>query len=208
MPRKSHFKNRTTPPFPTPSPLLLPKPHILSPKHEPPCMARCVNALLAPPPPPLSLSPQLSLWHTPLSLSRSLSPQLSHSHTLTLSAPPPTPFWVLQGQNVGCRIEEQLLRRNVKRFRGGLVFKAHRLVYHSTLVLKVRKKKMKIQGSGESFQGPEVRRQNSGGRGQGDRPSICTGAHRNPATRGTNQGIAQRWFARALRAGGHTWHAA
>ena len=28
--------------------------------------------------------------------------------------------------------QEQLLRRNVKRFRGGLVFKAHRLVYHST----------------------------------------------------------------------------
>jgi len=30
-------------------------------------------------------------------------------------------------------IEEQLLRRNVKRFRRGLVFKAHRLLYHSTL---------------------------------------------------------------------------
>jgi len=33
------------------------------------------------------------------------------------------------------------LRRNVKRFRGGLVFKAHRLVYHSTLGLRVIKKK-------------------------------------------------------------------
>jgi len=31
--------------------------------------------------------------------------------------------------------------RNVKRFRGGLVFKAHRLVYHSTLGLGVIKKK-------------------------------------------------------------------
>ena len=30
-------------------------------------------------------------------------------------------------------IQEQLLRRNVKRSRGGLVCKAHRLVYHSTL---------------------------------------------------------------------------
>ena len=30
-------------------------------------------------------------------------------------------------------ISEQLLRINVKRFRGGLVFKAHRLAYHSTL---------------------------------------------------------------------------
>ena len=30
---------------------------------------------------------------------------------------------------------------NVQRFRGGLVFKAHRLVYHSTLGLIVIKKK-------------------------------------------------------------------
>jgi len=35
----------------------------------------------------------------------------------------------------------QLLIRNVKRFRGGLVFKAHRLLYHSTLGLRVIKKK-------------------------------------------------------------------
>jgi len=32
----------------------------------------------------------------------------------------------------------------VKRFRGGLVFKAHRLLYHSTLGLRVIKKKKKI----------------------------------------------------------------
>ena len=32
---------------------------------------------------------------------------------------------------------------NVKRFRGGLVFKAHRLLYHSTLGLRVIKKKKK-----------------------------------------------------------------
>ena len=38
-------------------------------------------------------------------------------------------------------IEEQLLRRNVKRFRGGLAVKAHRLVYHSTLDWRVIKKK-------------------------------------------------------------------
>ena len=31
--------------------------------------------------------------------------------------------------------------RNVKRFRGGLVFEAHRLLYHSTLGLRVIKKK-------------------------------------------------------------------
>ena len=36
---------------------------------------------------------------------------------------------------------EQLLRRNVTRFRGGLVCKAHRLVYHSTLGSRVIKKK-------------------------------------------------------------------
>ena len=38
--------------------------------------------------------------------------------------------------------------RNVNRFRGGLVFKAHRLVYHSTLdlrvIMKKKKKKKKI----------------------------------------------------------------
>ena len=48
-------------------------------------------------------------------------------------------------------ISEQLLSRNVKRFRGGLVFKAHRLVYHSTLGLIVIKKKVRTtwrRGSG------------------------------------------------------------
>jgi len=39
--------------------------------------------------------------------------------------------------------QEQLLRRNVKRFRGGLVFEAHRLLYHSTLGLRVTEKKEK-----------------------------------------------------------------
>jgi len=38
---------------------------------------------------------------------------------------------------------KQLLRRNVKRFRGGLVFEALRLLYHSTLGLRVIKKKKK-----------------------------------------------------------------
>ena len=40
-------------------------------------------------------------------------------------------------------IKEQLLRRNVQRFRGELVVKAHRLVYHSALGLTVIKKKKK-----------------------------------------------------------------
>jgi len=41
----------------------------------------------------------------------------------------------------------QLLSRNVNRFRGGLVFKAHRLVYHSTLGLRVIKKKKTLAGT-------------------------------------------------------------
>ena len=47
---------------------------------------------------------------------------------------------------ISIRGVEQLLRRNVKRFRGGLVFEAHRLLYHSTLGLRVIKKKQKIRG--------------------------------------------------------------
>jgi len=45
---------------------------------------------------------------------------------------------------------EQLLRRNLKRFRVGLVVKTHRLVYHSTLgwrVIKKKKKKFSTQVS-------------------------------------------------------------
>ena len=43
--------------------------------------------------------------------------------------------------SVQLSISEQLLGRNVKQFRGGLVLKAHRLVYRSTLGLRVIKKK-------------------------------------------------------------------
>ena len=50
------------------------------------------------------------------------------------SAPGRPAAWEGQGQ---------VLRRNVKRFRGGLVCKAHRLLYHSTLGLRVIKKKKK-----------------------------------------------------------------
>jgi len=39
--------------------------------------------------------------------------------------------------------EVGLLYKNVQRFRGGLVFKAHRLVYHSTLGSRVIIKKKK-----------------------------------------------------------------
>ena len=40
-------------------------------------------------------------------------------------------------------------RGNVKRFRGGLVFKAHRLLHHSTLGLRViKKKKVRVWAEG------------------------------------------------------------
>ena len=38
----------------------------------------------------------------------------------------------------------QLLHRNVKRFRGGLVFKARRRLYHSTRGVRVIRKKKKV----------------------------------------------------------------
>ena len=38
-------------------------------------------------------------------------------------------------------VEEHLPRGNMKRFRGGLVFKAHRLLYHSTLGFRVKTKR-------------------------------------------------------------------
>ena len=52
-------------------------------------------------------------------------------------------------ENLGMRTPSQstewtggrLLHRNVQRFQDGLVFKAHRLLYHSTLGLRVKKKK-------------------------------------------------------------------
>jgi len=51
-----------------------------------------------------------------------------------------------------CRVprtlSEEVEEGCVKRFRGGLVFKAHRLVYHSTLGLRVMKKKKKKDRGG------------------------------------------------------------
>jgi len=44
-------------------------------------------------------------------------------------------------------LQEQLLSRNVMRFRGGLAFKAHRLLYHSTLCSRVIKKKRGCGGA-------------------------------------------------------------
>ena len=41
------------------------------------------------------------------------------------------------------------VRRNVKQFRGGLVFKAHTLLYHSTLGWRVIKKKKGVRDVAE-----------------------------------------------------------
>ena len=46
--------------------------------------------------------------------------------------------------------KEQLLHRNAKRFRKGLVFKAHRWFYHSTLGSRVMNKKEREYGQGNS----------------------------------------------------------
>jgi len=51
---------------------------------------------------------------------------------------------------------DQLLYRNVQLLQGGLVFKAHRLLYHSTLGLRVMKKK----DAGTSSGGPDFWFQN------------------------------------------------
>jgi len=50
----------------------------------------------------------------------------------------------------------QLLYRNVQRFRGGLVFKAHRLLYHSTLGLRVTKCVREVGASGAGLGRSEV----------------------------------------------------
>ena len=116
------------------------------------------------PPPPLAdcTLPPLSRNHC-LCLVTSLSPSLSLS--------PPSPIldshlpWKSEplSPDVGCPsgsgsrhrlfrscparlhllVGEQLLSRNVERFRGGLVFQAHRLLNHSTLGSRVTKKKKK-----------------------------------------------------------------
>ena len=45
---------------------------------------------------------------------------------------------------MGCRVGGWGLNRNEKRFRGGLVFKARRRSYHSTLGSRVIKKRGRI----------------------------------------------------------------
>jgi len=57
--------------------------------------------------------------------------------------------FIVQGTGSGfeVRVQGKVLYRNVKRFRDGLVFKAHRLLYHSHLGLRViKKKRRKVMG--------------------------------------------------------------
>ena len=59
------------------------------------------------------------------------------------------PDWPDSGRSGQFSIEEQLLLINVKRFRGALVFKAHRLLYHLILdlrVIKKRRRSLKLGG--------------------------------------------------------------
>jgi len=58
-------------------------------------------------------------------------------------------------------IQEQLLHINKQRFRGGLVFKADRLLYYSTLGWRVIKKKKKKKDTGASC-GSELSRSQLG----------------------------------------------
>ena len=61
---------------------------------------------------------------------------------------PPIKPWEPQGVDGQSERPGRVRRRNVKRFRGGLVFMAHRLLYHSTLGLRVIKKKKKKSDAG------------------------------------------------------------
>ena len=61
--------------------------------------------------------------------------------TVSLSTPKASRQIERHGSEVEQRVYLQPLRRNVQWFRGRLVFKAHRLVYHSTLCSRVIKKK-------------------------------------------------------------------
>ena len=50
-----------------------------------------------------------------------------------------------------------MLGRNVKRFRGGLVFKARRLLYHSTLgVGSIKREKSTVPGPGPARRSPDT----------------------------------------------------
>ena len=103
---------------------------------------------------PQNLS-SFSLFHTRISegVNGSQSPLKSHRlqrqpaspQTLRTSiAPSNNPEWFTRKRT---EFEGQLLRRNVQRFRGGLVSKAHRFLYHSTLGSRIIKKRREAPAS-------------------------------------------------------------
>ena len=65
---------------------------------------------------------------------------LTSSGVITLAIAGVTPAALVSGVGIEFSVEEQLPRRNVKRFRGELVPKAHRLVHHTYLDLTVMTK--------------------------------------------------------------------
>ena len=80
-------------------------------------------------------------WRHPCHLPRRIT-QPSSSSSLppaSLAMSDPSTFEPLDGPTAG----QWLLYRNVQRFRGRLVSKAHRLLHHSALSLRIIKKKKK-----------------------------------------------------------------
>ena len=57
------------------------------------------------------------------------------------------PLHPLQERVAGA--DRELLYRNVERFRGGLVFNAHRRLYHSNLGLRVMRKRKNLLSNSE-----------------------------------------------------------
>ena len=82
------------------------------------------------------------------------TPQLLHHHITLLHG-----NFLRPAPKVQFSVSEQLLSRNVERFQGGLVFKAHRSLYHSTLRSRITKKRKEgipapnIQHSGDFWTG-------------------------------------------------------
>ena len=120
-------------------------------------------------------------------------PGASHGRGLLLLLPRSTQPLALEV--IGRGRNESLLRaRHRQLLRGGLVFKAHRLLYHSTLGLRVIKKQrgscVTPENGGE--RGPE----NGGGRSWGGCPtpgsSLATPKPRRGTPRGTCLGL-RRW---------------
>jgi len=94
-------------------------------------------------------------WYTTLGRSQNTACSLLVGPHQSPPPPPFSPLVLSKGQQrmragsvassaLSTRVVQQLLYRNVQRFRGGLVFKAHRLLYHSTLGLRVIKKKKTV----------------------------------------------------------------